>query len=143
MKLKSTFLFALAAIATLASCDKNENIATPAPVAVEKTVMFEIFSTKDYSTSYHADQEATVVLSIRRTDKATMKETVVFDSTFTKLLKDIPLEANQIVIVKKMPVVAQNEWVNIGSGSRVGAFSYGSYEYFPEEQLEKKVEIVF
>lgn len=133
---------ALAVLGTLTSCDKDKNNVVPAPVAVDKTVIFEIFATKDYTASYNADHEARINLSISKTNNTTMVEIVVFDTTFTKVLKEFPLEANKLVITKKLSgVINQNEWIGIGSGSRVGAVAYGTYESLPEYELQKVIKV--
>ncbi|PRY16303.1 hypothetical protein CLV24_101148 [Pontibacter ummariensis] len=142
MQSKLTRACTAAVLAVLISCDKDKDNVAPAPVGVDKVVRFEIFATKDYTTHYYADYDAKVSLWIVRTDKATMKEIVVLDTTFTRPLKAFPLEADKLVISKKITGVAdQNEWIGVGSGTRMGAEAYSSYESFPADVREKRVEV--
>ena len=142
MKRKILSLFGLAILAGFTSCVKKDEVS-PKVVTVDKTAVFEVYAHKDYTNSYYADYEATIHLRIYRGDKGTMGEPLVFDTTFTKLLKDLPLEGNKLVIRKVVPDVdAQKEWVSLGSGYRVGAEAYGSYEPVPDGENNKKIKVV-
>ncbi|MBC5993029.1 hypothetical protein [Pontibacter cellulosilyticus] len=141
MKTKLTLTCAIAALAALASCGKKDEVA-PKPIAVDKTVEFKVFASKDYSKSYQADDEVRIYLSIRRRNKKTLESTVVFDTTFYKKLKELPLESNPITINKKISnVIVEDEWVDIGSGARVGGFGYGGTQPFPEDETVKSIEV--
>ena len=138
MKLKFTLLPALA---ILASCGKKDEVA-PKPVPVNKTAIFEIFAIEDYTNSYEAEMEATIHLRIYRGEKGKLGEPLVFDSTFTKLLKDLPVESNKIVIRKSIPNVdTEKEFVSLGSGYRVGSNGYGSYEPVADEEKQPVIKI--
>ena len=141
MKLKFTLVSALIAVALLASCGKKDEVA-PKPVLLNKTATFEIFALKDYTNSYEAEMEATIHLRIYRGEKGKLGEPLVFDSTFTRLLKDLPVEANKIVIRKSIPNVdTEKEFVSLGSGYRVGSFGYGSYDPVTDEEEQPVIKI--
>lgn len=142
MRVKTTLLFTFVLLGILASCDTKEAVE-PQPVFVDKVVKFEVFASGDHSNSYYANHDATIHLRIYRTDKIDMVEKLVFDSTFTRVLKDLPLKASKLVITKEITAVSEkDEWVSIGSGYSVGPHSYGAYVPFPAGELEKTEEIV-
>ena len=141
MKRKFTIIPFLAVLAVLASCGEKESVE-PELMAIDKAVSFEIFAHKAFSTSYFADHEATIRLSIKKVDSATMAETVVFDTVFTKPLKDVPLVLDKMVIREDVPgVVTEKEWVSVHSGFSVGQEAYFSSEFLPVDKQELKVEV--
>lgn len=140
--MKKTSLLLLATVAMLAACGDKDEVA-PAPVAVDKIITYKVFAGRDYTNSHYADHEATVYLTIRRSDRASLNETVVFDTTFTKALKDFPLESKPILIRKKIQdVLVEKENIGVGSGTSVGAYSFGSYKTLPDSETEKTIKVV-
>ncbi|MBF8961636.1 hypothetical protein I0P70_00140 [Pontibacter sp. FD36] len=143
MKLKATPLFAMLSLLAFASCDKTEEVI-PEPEPVDKTVVFQVFGNQNFSYSQYAEEEITIELLITRTnrDVADAIETVVFDSTFTMALKEIPVRANRIVIRKTVPAVLDaEEDVFIGTGYTYRQNSFGKNQTFPAGQQEKNVEL--
>ncbi|WP_018476945.1 hypothetical protein [Pontibacter roseus] len=142
MKPRFILLFTAAMCCTLASCGKDEKEETPVPEAVDKRVVFEVYTTTDYTKSQYANREASITLRIRRGDMGMVQETTVFDTTFVRALKDIPLQDGKLVIKKTVPAVLNGEeWVAIGSGYSVGDEAFGSSEFLPAEQREFKVRL--
>ncbi|WP_299984863.1 hypothetical protein [uncultured Pontibacter sp.] len=143
MKLKATPLFAMLSLLVFASCDKTEEV-TPEPEPVDKTVVFQVFGSQNFSYSQYAEEAITIKLLITRTnrDVADAIETVVFDSTFTMALKEVPVRANRIVIRKTVPAVLDTEEnVFIGTGYTYRQNSFGKNQTFPTGQQEKNVEL--
>ncbi len=141
MKLRYTYLLAFAGLATLTACDKEE--VAPEPALTDKTAVFEVFASGDYTNSYLAEEEATIHLYIYRGEKGVAGTPMIFDSTFVMLLKHLPMEDNKIVIRKTIPDVdTKKEFVSLGSGYRVAQFGYGSYEPVPDDENTKTIEIV-
>ncbi|MEJ8800886.1 hypothetical protein [Pontibacter sp. H249] len=141
MKLTFTNLLYFLLLPVLASCNKSEE-ATPVPKPVTKTVVFEVFGDQDFSYSRYGDEQVSISLLIRRQDKETLAETIVFDSTFSTALKHIPVRANRLQVKKTIPDVQDNkEIVHIGVGYNLMQTSFGKSINLPADQVEKKVQL--
>ncbi|MDX5419647.1 MAG: hypothetical protein LPK09_10565 [Hymenobacteraceae bacterium] len=143
MRRTTTCLLALLSLFAFASCDKTEEVI-PEPEPVDKTVIFEVFGNQDFSYSQYGEEEITIQFRISRINKdvADAVETVVFDSTFTMALKDIPVRANKMVIKKTVPAVLdEKENVFVGSGYSYRQNSFGKNQTFPADQVEKTFQL--
>jgi hypothetical protein len=144
MKLRVAYpSIALLSLFAFSSCDKTEEVI-PEPEPVDKTVVFQVFGSQDFSYSRYGEEEITLHLLITRTNKdvADAIETVVFDTTFTMALKEIPVRANRMYIRKTVPaVLSTKEDVFIGTGYTYRQNSFGKNQTFPADQREKNVEL--
>ena len=144
MKLRAAYLpIALLLGVFLSACDKTEEVI-PEPEPVDKTVVFQVFGNQDFSYSQYGEEEITIKLLITRTNKdvADAIETVVFDSTFTMALKEIPVRANRMYIRKAVPAVLDaKETIFSGTGYTYRQNSFGKNQTFPADQREKNVEL--
>ncbi|WP_299825469.1 hypothetical protein [uncultured Pontibacter sp.] len=143
MKVAITNFFAvLALLLFCAACDTTEEVL-PEAVPVDKSVVFEIFGNQDFSYSRYGDEQVLVELLIRRVNKLTKEETVVFDTSFTSALKDIPVRGKKLQLTKTVPAVQdKKENIFIGSGYTVMQSSFGKSETLPSDLQEKKVQLI-
>ncbi|PKV66636.1 hypothetical protein [Pontibacter ramchanderi] len=128
----------------LPSCSHPEEVI-PAPEPLDKTVVFQVYGQQDFSYSQFGEEKVTVELVISRMNKdvADAAVQVVFDSTFTMALKDIPVRANRLYIRKTIPAVLDSkEEVHIGTGYTYRQSSFGKNQTFPAGQQEKQVELI-
>ncbi len=143
MKVRVASLFVLLATSTLPACDETEQVL-PAPEPVDKTVVFHIFGSQDFSYSRYGEEMVMIQLIINRKDKgaASGMETEVFDSTFTMPLKDISVRDNKLVIKKLVPgVLDEKENVFMSSGYHYMQTSFGKNQTFPADQVENTVQL--
>jgi hypothetical protein len=143
MKLRVTYLCALLSLFAFTACDKTEEVI-PEPEPIDKTVVFEVFGDQDFSYSRYGEETITIqfVISRKNKDVADALETVVFDSTFTMALKDIPVRANRMKVIKVVPAVLDaKESVFIGSGYNYMQNSFGKNQTFPADQVEKTFQL--
>jgi hypothetical protein len=144
MKLRASYLFsALLLGVVLSACDKKEEV-TPEPEPVDKTVVLEVFGNQDFSYSRYGEEEITIQFKISRKDRdeASAVETVMFDSTFTMALKDIPVRANRMTFRKTVPAVLnEKENIFVGSMYTYRQESFGKVQSFPADQVEKTFQL--
>ncbi|MBD1398310.1 hypothetical protein H9Q13_14155 [Pontibacter sp. JH31] len=143
MRRTTTHLLALLSLFAFASCDKTKDVI-PEPEPVDKTVVFEVFGNQDFSYSQYGEEEIRIQLVISRMNNyvADAIQTVVFDSTFTMALKDVPVRSNKMVIRKTVPAVLdKKEQVSVGSGYNYRQQSFGKNQSFPADQVEKTFQL--
>jgi len=139
-------------VGLLSSCSKERIEKAPEEKPVEKTVIFEVFSEKDYSQPEYEGTpyvtiSAEVGLHIERYNLQTMKTEVIWDTVITRRMQyEYPLESNKLVIEKTVPVLNSKEHISVGKyisyRSSYGNSSYGSFDPVSREEKLRVEKVV-
>lgn len=133
------FVIPIAFIACLLSaCSKQSTELAPEEKPVEKKVVFEVFSEKDYSKPEYAGTPyvtitAEVGLRLERYNLQTMQTEVIWDTVLTRRKQyEYPIETNKLVIEKTIPVLEGRDHISMGVyisyHSPYGNSGYGSFD---------------
>lgn len=108
-------IYLTAAFLVLLNSCKKEKTLTPKEQPEQKTATYLLFASRDYSTTPSQNTTAEVRLQLQVINYRTGEQKIVWDSILpVRLLKDFPLEAQKISVLKTYPVLNSHQKLNAG-----------------------------